>query len=102
MRVQTVITAVASEYEMSTDDLIGPSRARRCVEPRHVTAYLARKLGHRRLTHIARFLGGRDHSTIIHAIQSVEERMRRDESFAHRVQSLAARLQAGIITQQAR
>lgn len=65
---------VAKYYNITTNELKGPSRKRVHTIPRFVFCYLVRKHTKKSLTQIAAFLDGRDHTTILHAVRSAEER----------------------------
>jgi len=61
--------AVASIYGVSVDDLTGPRRFHRFLEPRHIAMTIARALLPYSLSDIARAFGGRDHTTAINAVR---------------------------------
>ena len=56
-------------------------RTKELTVPRQVAMYLIRELLELPLVEIGKLFGGRDHSTVIHSIQKVEEDMRRDDAF---------------------
>jgi chromosomal replication initiator protein len=58
------------------------------VVPRQVGMYLAKKLTSRSLPEIGRRFGGRDHSTVLHAVRKIDEQMRSDEKLAKDVAML--------------
>ena len=69
--------------------LVGTCRRREIVIPRHATFYvLRRRFPDMSLPWIGRFMGGRDHSTVLSGIRNIEERMKRDEALHQLVQSL--------------
>jgi chromosomal replication initiator protein len=55
------------------------------VVPRQVGMYLAKKLTPRSLPEIGRRFGGRDHSTVLHAVRKIEELMKSDDRLAREV-----------------
>jgi chromosomal replication initiator protein len=64
------------------------------VEPRQVAMYLCREVLGMTLHDIGTTFGGRDHSTVIHAVERVKDRIAREPAFAVRVERVAARLSA--------
>lgn len=69
--ISDVIAVVADWFQLSADELTGHSRKRHIVWPRHLAVYVARDMTQQSLTAIGRVFGGRDHSTIYHAINLV-------------------------------
>ena len=71
-----LISLVASAFGLSASDLTGPSRIRQVAEARQAAAWVLRRAYTAiSLQEVGRLLGGRDHTTIIHAVAQVERRM---------------------------
>jgi chromosomal replication initiator protein len=68
-------------------------RARSIARPRQVAMYLAKQLTSRSLPEIGRKFGGRDHTTVMHAVRKVEELRDADSSFAEDLELLKRMLQ---------
>jgi chromosomal replication initiator protein len=83
---------VAETFGVSVAELRSKTRQRRVTDPRQVAMYLERILLDLPYTQIGRRFGGRDHSTVIHSIQKVEEQLAKDPEFARRIEALRARL----------
>ena len=64
---------VSQHFELKPLDLISARRARAVARPRQIAMYLAKRLTTRSLPEIGRKFGGRDHSTVIHAVRRIEE-----------------------------
>ena len=64
---------VCEHFELKPLDLVSARRARAIARPRQIAMYLAKRLTTRSLPEIGRKFGGRDHSTVIHAVKRVEE-----------------------------
>ncbi len=64
---------VSAHFELKPLDLISARRARAVARPRQIAMYLAKRLTTRSLPEIGRKFGGRDHSTVIHAVKRIEE-----------------------------
>lgn len=63
--------AVASWYRLRPAELVSQRRMREVVRPRQIAMYLARELTPRSLPEIGRSFGGRDHTTVLHAIRTI-------------------------------
>ena len=85
---------VASGWGVTVDSLTSKKRTKELTVPRQVAMYLIRELLDVPLVEIGKLFGGRDHSTVIHSIQKVEEDLQTDESFRARVQVLRTELTA--------
>lgn len=79
---------VASEFELSTDELTGPSRSAPALQARQVAILLTRELTDLSLPQIGRLYGGRDHSTVLNSLRRAEARLATDEALAERVEKL--------------
>jgi chromosomal replication initiator protein len=79
---------VAISYGIPADKMKAASRSKAVVWPRQVAMYLARELTLQSLPAIGRLFGGRDHSTVIHAIKCVEKRMASDPLYRADVEAL--------------
>ena len=64
---------VSKHYDLKPLDLVSARRARAVARPRQIAMYLAKRLTTRSLPEIGRKFGGRDHSTVIHAVRKIEE-----------------------------
>lgn len=76
---------VAEHYNLRMTDMHSARRARNVARPRQVAMYLAKQLTARSLPEIGRKFGGRDHTTVMHAVRKVEELMDEDASIAQDV-----------------
>lgn len=79
---------VAALYGFSVTDLLSDRRHAMVVLARHVAIYLAKKLTTRSLAEIGRRFGRRDHTTIIHAVGSIESKLKVSETFRQTVEQL--------------
>ena len=82
---------VAAAFDVKAKDLRGPSRLRTVLEARQVAMYLAHDTVGFSLPAVGRAFG-RDHTTVLHAVRKVRERIAGDETFAGRVKQLAGEL----------
>ncbi len=79
---------VAEHYNIRLSDMHSARRARQVARPRQVAMYLAKQLTARSLPEIGRKFGGRDHTTVMHAVRKIEELSNDDVSFAQDVEIL--------------
>lgn len=77
---------VAEHYNIRLADMHSARRARNVARPRQVAMYLAKQLTARSLPEIGRKFGGRDHTTVMHAVRKIEEIVGDDASFAQDVE----------------
>ncbi|PCJ99211.1 MAG: chromosomal replication initiator protein DnaA [Zetaproteobacteria bacterium] len=77
---------VAEHYNLRLTDMHSARRARQVARPRQVAMYLSKLLTARSLPEIGRKFGGRDHTTVMHAIRKVEELMGDDAQIAQDVE----------------
>ena len=91
-----VSASVAKEYNLSEKKLISKSRQMEIVTARHVAIYLCRELTSSSLMSIGNFFGNRDHSTVIHACKTVENKMQSDASLNSVIKNLKSNLLGGI------
>jgi chromosomal replication initiator protein len=70
--------AVANHYEIALVEMRSRNRRRAVARPRQVAMYLARELTPHSLPTIGKHFGNRDHSTVLHAVRAVGQRMTED------------------------
>jgi chromosomal replication initiator protein len=92
--VPTIVTAVAEHYHLDRQVVLGPSRKANVVLARQLAAYLCRQLTPLAVRAISSELGGRNHTTILHAIQKVNSRMADDPGLLLEARLIADRLGA--------
>ncbi len=84
--VGVIMAATAAYFGLSLDDLCGSSRSRMLVTARQIAMYLCRELTDLSLPKIGQAFGGRDHTTVMHAVRKVEELMTSDAQIAQDVE----------------
>jgi chromosomal replication initiator protein len=87
-----IVGEVCRHYQVSRTELLSARRTARVTLPRHVAMYLCRRHTDAPLGAIGKELGGRDHSTVVHALGAIEDRLRRDAELRATVSLLEARL----------
>jgi len=85
---------VSDHFDLKPVDLVSARRARAVARPRQIAMYLAKRLTTRSLPEIGRKFGGRDHSTVIHAVRRIEELRDSDRDVDGAVRVLLRRLES--------
>jgi chromosomal replication initiator protein len=86
--LQQIIDAVTAHYNVRLSDLQSRRRHKSVTEPRQVCMYLARKRTRFSLEEIGGYFGGRDHTTVMHSIRTVDDRIEADKPFAREIDQL--------------
>jgi chromosomal replication initiator protein len=73
---------------LKTADLESPNRSRSIVRPRQIAMFLARLLTPRSYPEIGRRFGNRDHTTVMHAVETIQRLTSMDPTFAEEVEQL--------------
>lgn len=92
-RLQRIVSRVAVAFQVKPKEVLGPSRLRAVLLPRQVAMTLARDLTRLPLADIGRHFGGRDHSTVLHAVRKIAALAVADETLAGRLRELRAELE---------
>ncbi len=90
---EAIVEAVCAFYGVREAELTGKGRTARVVRARHVAMFLMHHDAGRALTEIGRALGGRDHSTVLHASTKITAQLERDADLCREVEELRAVLQ---------
>ena len=90
--IQTILNTVTEYFRVRITDVQSKRRQRSIAMPRQVCMYLARKLTRHSLEEIGGYFGGRDHTTVMHAIRIVELRMTKDPEFGATVNGFEEKL----------
>lgn len=89
-----IIARISDLYNVSVEDIISKSRQSKIVTPRFVAMYLTRKLTDMTTTDIGKQFGHRDHSTVVNAINKIEEDMKNDTDFKEQIEELKIELRS--------
>ena len=92
--IDEIMRKVSDHYNIRMADLLGPRRARAVSRPRQVAMFLSKSLTTKSLPEIGRRFGGRDHTTVIHAVKRVEELRAIDSQISEDVELLRRMLEA--------
>ena len=87
-----LIVEVAKFYDVSIEDILGKSRERRLAFPRQVAMYLLREEAKCSYPSIGNQVGGRDHTTAMHACDKINKMLKDDDQLKHDLTTLRERL----------
>jgi chromosomal replication initiator protein len=87
-----VVETVAKYYTISVAEMVSPSRNKELVLPRQIAMYLIRQETDASLPEIGSLLGGRDHTTIIHGVDRIKDRLEAEEQLRRDVMSVREQL----------
>lgn len=90
--VDVIQRTVADYFNLSPNELKGKKRTRQVAFPRQIAMFIARDITEASMTDIGLEFGGRDHTTVMHACQRVESRMRTDPTLEDVLQTLNRRI----------
>ena len=93
VKIEDIQRIVARQYNVSRSDLLSSRRTANVVRPRQVAMYLAKTLTLRSLPEIGRRFGGRDHTTVLHAVRKIEGLVGNDMALAEEIEILKRQLQ---------
>ena len=92
--IEEIQKRVAEHYNIRLAEMTSARRARMVARPRQVAMFLAKQLTQRSLPEIGRKFGGRDHTTVMHAVRKVEELCAQDAGFAEDLELLRRMLRS--------
>ncbi|WP_394708705.1 chromosomal replication initiator protein DnaA [uncultured Cohaesibacter sp.] len=88
IRIEDIQRVVSKHYNVSRSDLLSSRRTRTIVRPRQIAMYLSKMLTPRSLPEIGRRFGGRDHTTVLHAVRKIEELASSDNTLQQEIEML--------------
>lgn len=93
LTIAEIQKAVAEYFDLQVRDLTGKARPQKIAEARMIAMYLCRKLTGNTQQDIGAAFGGRTHSTVLHAINQIEQDSQKNEDLKHKISNLQRRLQ---------
>lgn len=88
VRIEDIQRIVAKHFNVSKTELLSNRRTRTIVKPRQIAMYLAKVMTPRSLPEIGRRFGGRDHTTVLHAVRKIEGLSDNDTALGHEIELL--------------
>ena len=92
LSLEDISQTVTSHYNTTKEDMLSKSRRAEIVKVRQICMYLMRELTTHSFPEIGTFFSGRDHTTVMHAVQKIEKLVKTDNVIAEEVRSLKSRL----------
>ena len=92
LTVDRIQKAVCEEFRVTLTDMTSKRRARVIARPRQVAMYLSKKLTKRSLPDIGRRFGGRDHTTVMHAVKRIDSLRAEDPAFNAQIEAVETAL----------
>jgi chromosomal replication initiator protein len=94
LTIFTIQQAVAKEWGVTVDGLRSKTRTKTLTTPRQIAMYLVRELLSTQLVEIGNAFGGRDHSTVIHSLEKVQQSITQDSDLKTRINRIRNSLEA--------
>ncbi len=91
--VEEIQKNIAAFYNIKVSDIKSKKKNKAFIKPRHTAMFLTRQLINLSLPEIGRHFGGRDHSTVLHAVQKVENMAKNDPDFQDTLDRLVKELE---------
>ena len=77
---QFIIDTVAEHFDITASDIIGSKRSSKIVYPRPIATYVCREMLESPLTAIGKYMGARDHTTVMHGIEKIEKELKNNDN----------------------
>lgn len=87
-----IIDVVAEHFNISKEDITSKKRNSEYVLPRQIIMYLCRQMTESSLQMIAAYLGKKDHTTVIHGVEKIEEKIQTDEDLRNKIETIQKKL----------
>ncbi len=88
VRIEDIQRVVSRHYNVSRQEMVSNRRTRTIVKPRQIAMFLAKTMTPRSFPEIGRRFGGRDHTTVLHAVRKIENLLDQDTKLSHEVELL--------------
>lgn len=88
VKIEDIQRATALQFGLTKTDLLSQRRTKQIVGPRQIAMYLSKTMTVRSLPDIGRRFGGRDHTTVLHAVRKIERELQNDASLQKTVEAL--------------
>ena len=92
IEAEVIIMAFCLRYRISKVDIVSARRTKLLIEPRHAAMYMTKRLTPLSLPDIGRCFGGRNHTTVLHAVRKIESLIENDPTFAEEMREIEEQL----------
>ena len=93
--IEDVLEVVCEYYNTKISDVLSQRRTKNLAFPRHLVCYLAKEMTNLTLVEIGRFVGGRDHSTVLHAVNKIRSKLLADSALSAEVTRIRHKIEMG-------
>lgn len=90
--VQNIMKTVALNFNITVEEMKSSKRQQKFVNPRHIALYICHELTEYTYTDLGNEFGGRDHSSIMHAVEKVEEKIKTDSNYKQMIDFIIKRI----------
>jgi chromosomal replication initiator protein len=90
--IESIQKCVASHFNLRVSDLKAKKKTKQIVLARQIAIYLSRKLSKLSLVEIGERFGGKDHSTVLHAIKKIEHHIRTDQRILGNIEKIKSKI----------
>ena len=90
--MEDVSKVICDYYQVTQNDLIGKARLKEIIQARHMAMYLCYEQVKKTQKEIAQFFGGRDHTTVLHAVKKLKEKLKTEPKLIENYNHLIGRL----------
>jgi chromosomal replication initiator protein len=90
--IEHVAKSTAQYFRIPLADLKSKGRSQDITKARHIAMYLSRKIGNAKQQEIGSFFGGRDHSSVIHAVNTIAEKVKTDSALSKDISAIESNL----------
>ncbi|GIS07563.1 MAG: hypothetical protein CM15mP111_1780 [Hyphomicrobiales bacterium] len=92
--IEDVLRTISGHFNVTKQDILSSRRHKTIVYPRQIGMYLAKVLTTRSLPEIGRKFGGRDHTTVLHAVRKIEKLIKTNPSIRESITTLETPLKS--------
>ena len=93
LNIDTIVKYCSTVFDVQTDQIRAKSRKKNIVKARQVAMFLSKQLTNHSLVTIGLHFGGRDHSTVIHGIDTINQQLAKDPVFKNKIESMKKHLE---------
>jgi chromosomal replication initiator protein len=94
LSIDHIISEVSAFYHIKRTDLLGKRRHKSIAHPRQIGMYLSRQQTKHSLEEVGAHFGGRDHTTVMHAVRTISRKCKEDQELLGQIRAIEARLRA--------
>ena len=88
INIENIQSNVAKYFKISLNEMLSARRSRSLVRPRQIAMYLSKKFTTKSLPEIGRKFSGRDHTTVLHAVKTVEKLIKINETINQNIEQI--------------